>query len=128
MIVLDASAAIDIATANVTDPVGELLRSDVLVPPTFYVETAAYALRALVRQPEVAAELRDLMWSLVTDVQPLTHTIALATWDLCDSLSFPDATYVATAALHEAELWTTDGRLARNAGQLPCTVHLLARG
>jgi len=76
----------------------------------------------------VADELRDLMWNLVTDVEPLTPATALAVWDLCDSLSFPDATYVASAAIHATELWTTDARLARKSGQLPCMVRLLRRG
>ena len=127
MITLDAAAAIDIAVDNLADGIDELLGNEVVVPPTFYVETASYALRTAPRMPDLVLEMRDLMWSLVTDVEALDPHLAQEAWTFCGSLSFPDATYVAVAARHGAALWTTDARLDRHPGCLPCDVRLLRR-
>lgn len=97
------------------------------MPSTFFVETAAYALRSAPRDRALALELRDVMWSLVTDVEVVDRKLATESWALCDSLSFPDATYVAVAARRGAAVWTTDARLERSAPRLPCDVHLLRR-
>lgn len=127
MIVLDASAAIDIAVDNLADPIDELLADAVITPSTFYVETAMYALRVGARRPDVALELRDIMWSLVTEVVAVDERLASESWELTAALSFPDATYVAAARRRAATLWTTDGRLEPHAASAECGVRLLRR-
>ena len=55
----------------------------------------------------------------------LSDGLALAAWDLRDTVTFYDATYVALAYSLGVTLLTADARLARAPG-LPCEVELVA--
>ena len=65
--------------------------------------------------PAVAAESRRLGEVLVLERHAHIGPLALAAWELRDSVGFYDGLYVALAAALDCELLTVDGRLARAA-------------
>lgn len=121
MIVVDASAVIDVLVPERADPtLTERLRGDGNLHAPHLVDVeVTHALRRLVASGELssdrasdarvdAAELR---------IQRYPHRPLLErAWELRNYLSVYDAVYVALAELLEAPLVTCDARLARASG------------
>lgn len=119
MIVLDASAAVDLLLANTVGArVGQLVGQDDVVAPELIDVEVSSALARLVRTgalPEggATARIRALQRMPVQRVphRPLTARA----WELRDRVRVSDAFYVACAELVGGTLLTTDGRLGRAA-------------
>ena len=130
MIVLDASAAIDLvrAAANADTIAHDLAReAPVLVPAHF--EADAYAgLRRMVNARalgrESVATALDTIAALPSDRVPLAPLLSAA-YALFDRVGAHDSFYVALALGRDAALLTSDGPLARAAEQ--CGVKVLLR-
>lgn len=121
MIVLDASAAVHylLATEGVWDQVVSRLEDeDLHVPQVFEYEVASALRAGAIRRDMTAARaegaLNDLTALTVTrhPPQPLLERI----WQLRNSLTVFDASYVALAEALEAPILTADGRMARSRG------------
>jgi predicted nucleic acid-binding protein len=105
------------------------LRGEELAAPELVDLEVTAALRGLLRVGKVDAgrarealtNLRDLSLRRASHLQLLTRC-----WDLRDSLTAYDASYVALAELLGATLVTTDARLSR-APHIMCAVEVLSR-
>lgn len=125
MIVLDASAWIDVLTAGLD--LVELEDDDIIVPPHFDVEVMG-SIRALVQRREIELQVADVaidrhlraQFTRVFDPED-----ARRAWALRDSLSFTDAWYVALARRLGATWITADQRAGRTARRLDITVSIV---
>ena len=121
MIVVDASALVDFLVPAVVDPDLDhrLLAEDSLHAPHLVGVEVANALRRLTARGLLTDHrARDALLDL--DALPVVryaHEPLLGrAWELRDSLSIPDAVYVALAEALAAPLVTCDGRLTRAPG------------
>ena len=92
---------------------------------------AASALTRAVVAGHLARDRAATAWNRIVRVDVQLHTLAdgptaIATALSMDRSSAYDAAYVTLAQTLEAELWTLDGPLARNAGGLGLPVRLVA--
>jgi predicted nucleic acid-binding protein len=122
LIVLDASAAVDLLTRNGVrgDRIAERVAGEfaVHVPAVFDLEVL-HALRGLeaggkLPAPSLEAALVDL-----ADLRATRHPheqLRPRVWALRNNLTAYDAAYVALAELLEAPLLTSDAPLARSSG------------
>jgi predicted nucleic acid-binding protein len=122
VIVLDASAWVNVLTADLTIP--QLGDADVYAPPHFDVEVVG-SVRAMRQRDWITEDqantavdrhLRSVFWR--------THDPAdvRRAWSWRESLSFRDAWYVALARRLDAEWYTADERAAKTARQLGARV------
>ena len=122
MIVLDASAAIELVLStttgrHVSDRIADE-REVIHVPHLIDVELIHVIRRFVLRQVIDAArgEMAIRLWRML-DVQRYEHEpFAMRIWQLRDNFSAYDATYVALAEALSAPLITADQRLARAPG------------
>lgn len=125
MIVLDASAWIDVLTAGVDVPA--LATDDIVVPPHFDVEVIG-SIRALQQQgvidPAAADKAVDRHLRGVFE-RSYEHADIRQAWALRDSMSFRDAWYVGLAQRLDALWVTADREAARTARRLDVTVQVV---
>jgi predicted nucleic acid-binding protein len=74
---------------------------------------------------ESARVIAEVAWTLPRRVVEVGIADMHAAWALTAHTGWADAVHVAVAQRLDAELWTTDQRLAANP-QVPCPVRLLA--
>lgn len=125
MIVLDASAWVDILTAGVR--VRSLDDNVAAVPPHFDAEVLG-AIRALHQRGELGASTADAVVDrhLGYDFDRIHDRADIRrAWDLREALSFNDAWYVALAERLGAVWITADQRAARTARTLDVEVLLV---
>ncbi|MFN2470506.1 MAG: type II toxin-antitoxin system VapC family toxin [Gaiellaceae bacterium] len=121
MIVLDSSAAVDfVARLGFGEWVGAAIRAEPTVhaPHVLDVEVLGalrrLVLRALITEDEAHGALEDFK---ALRVRRYPHVPFVARiWELRQTLSPPDAAFVALAEALDARLVTTDQRLARAPG------------
>lgn len=120
-IVVDASAAIDIALGLRPRLALDLVGHDLHVPMTFDVEVAS-ALRRLELTgsltPVEAGMARTRVASLAFARHAPEPYLIGTCWPWRHDITIQDGVYVALALLLRAALATTDNRLARTAGPL----------
>lgn len=120
-VVLDASAALDIALGLRPRLAMLLVGEDLHVPMTFDVEVAS-ALRRLELTKVLAAkqveQVRTNMSTLALARHPPAPHLVDTCWPWRHNITIQDGVYVALARLLRARLLTTDDRLARAAGDL----------
>ena len=124
MIVLDASAFIDVVDGN-REVADRLADAEVHAPHLLDVEVAS-GLRRLVAAGRIDhfRAKRGLTVLAQADIHRHPHTPLLElVWSLRDRVAPYDAVYVALATVLEVPLVTTDARLAGAHG-LACTVEL----
>ena len=122
MIVLDASAAVDVVLERGAEGqwvAAELAAARSVHAPHLVDSEVASALRRLVLLEEISAESGGTALRLYRKLrltrypaEPLLDRI----WALRESVTAYDATYLALAETLDAPLVTTDGRLARAGG------------
>lgn len=132
MIVLDASAAIEwlLRGPHAGDVDRRLLAENesVHVPHLWLVEVSQ-VLRRFVAHGSVRADRARMALGAATDLRAVRHPhepLAPRVWGLRHNLTAYDATYVALAEALEAELVTSDERLAAAPGH-NATIALLGR-
>ncbi len=130
MIVLDASAVVDLlaAAAPDTELAGRVLADDDLHAPHLVDVEVAQALRRLAAQGSLSADratdaLRDA--ALLPIVRYPHLALVERAWELRHTLGIYDGVYVALAEMLDVPLVTCDGRLARASGH-GATVELFA--
>ena len=120
-VVLDASAALDIALGLRPRLAMLLVGEDLHAPMTFDVEVAS-ALRRLeltkVLATEQIEQVRANMSSLALVRHPPAPQLINACWPWRHNITIQDGVYVALAHLLQASLMTTDHRLAVAAAAL----------
>lgn len=120
-LVVDASAVVKAVTEDSEQgrEALEYLRGRTPHAPHLVDAEVGSALRRMVLRdrlaPAVAAEARRLGEALVLERHPHAGPLAMAAWELRDSVGFCDGLYVALAEILDCELLTVDGRLARAA-------------
>lgn len=127
MIVLDASAAV-LALLDAGDARRILARETVAVPHVIDAEVA-HALRAQVRRDRVGDQIAEtvlLRWARLGLRRFGLVGLLPRIWDLRESLSAYDATYVALAEAVGCPLVTADARLARAPGPR-CAITVVRR-
>lgn len=125
MIVLDASAWIDVLTAGLDIP--ELAQADLYVPPHFDVEVTV-SIRALAQRGEIDPADADLSldrhlrgtFRREFDPDDVQHA-----WRLRESMSLADAWYVALAQRLGATWVTADQRAGRTARRMGVAVSVV---
>lgn len=125
MIVLDASAWVDVLTAGVDVPA--LATDDIAVPPHFDVEVLG-SIRALQQHGELEAAAADVAVErhlrAVFD-RAFDPADIRAAWVLREAMSFRDAWYVSLAQRLDALWVTADQKAARTARRLDLAVQLV---
>ena len=119
MIVLDASAAVDLLLRRGRHTqVEPLVREHEVAGPDLLTAEVLHVLRRFEHRGELgttrAAEAVEDLLDLPLEVYPLSP-LARAMWSMLADVSAYDAAYVALAAGLDAQLLTTDDRLARTA-------------
>lgn len=118
MIVLDASAWIDVLTAGLDVP--ELADHDLVVPPHFDVEVIG-SIRALRQRDAIDEAAADsaVGWHLRAPIERIFEPDDLRqAWSWRESMSFRDAWYVSLARRLDAPWMTADRKAARTAERL----------
>lgn len=119
LLVIDASAAVDLVLGRPELTV-IMARRNLHVPAHFDVEVTS-ALRSIDRRgqtsPEVIARARSDLAAMAL-IRHSPHLLVDRAWELRESMSTYDATYVALAEALDCPLVTTDERLARSASAL----------
>lgn len=119
MIVLDASALVDVVLDQSTKPwVLDRLRGQTVVAPAHQPAEVLSALSRLVRAGELPADTaREALLeaaALDQELVPATAQHLARALELQDRVRVLDGLYVAVAEEHEVPLVTTDQRLARS--------------
>lgn len=126
MIVLDASALVDVVTDRPAKPAVLAHLGQPLMAPAHQLAEVSSAVVRLLRAGELsaAAGRRALAEAaqLVQQTVPLDATLLSRAFALRDSIRVLDGLYVALAERHDCGLLTTDGRLAR--ANPPCEIVL----
>lgn len=120
MIVVDASAVIDVLVGEANETLAARLAEEAVLHAPHLLDTEVlHVLRRLELRgdltPERSAWARDLFGRLTIDRYP-HHPLSERVWELRRAVSAYDATYVALAEALDAPLVTTDERLARATG------------
>lgn len=125
MIVLDASAWIDVLVAGLEIP--ELEQNEVLVPPHFDVEVLG-SIRALAQRGTISADEADVVTARHLRA-PFTRDSDLAdaryAWSVRERMAFADAWYVGLAVRRNATWVTADQRAGRTARLLGAPVTIV---
>ena len=120
-VVLDASAALDIALGLQPRRAMLLVNEDLHAPMMFDVEIAS-ALRRLERTDELSTkdvnQARTHVSSLAITRHPPAPYLVDTCWSWRHNITIQDGVYVALARLLHGSLMTTDDRLARAAADL----------
>lgn len=120
-VVLDASAALDIALGLQPRLALRLVGEDLHVPMTFDVEVAS-ALRRLELTQVLSTQQVETARELVTSIAVARHAptpqLIAASWGWRHNITIQDGVYVALAHLLHSPLATTDQRLARAANRI----------
>lgn len=127
MIVLDASALIDVVTDQPSAPwVLEQVVADEATTPAHQPAEVLSALARLVRAGDLdadqAAQALAEALALPQDIVPLTARLTDRAFALRDRIRVVDGLYVALAEQEECAIVTTDRRLA--AASPPCEVRI----
>ena len=120
MIVVDASAVVDLIAPRTPDPElsGRVAGQDLHAPHVLDVEVLS-ALRRFVRRGTMTSDrAADARVDLVaTAIVRYPHAPLLdRAWELRDGITAYDAVYIALAELLDAPLVTCDARLAHSSG------------
>lgn len=126
MLVIDASAAVSIASDVDAHDLEQRLMGASIAAPALLPFDVAHAIRGLRLGAVLTAERARLdletLESLAIDLWPWSAMAARA-WELGDNLTSYDASYVALAELLDVPLITRDARLARAPG-IRCPVEV----
>lgn len=122
MIVLDASAAVDLLLARL--PAARLAdrifgRGELIAAPHLIDPEVVQSIRRLLRIGEIEIAQANAALDLFpfVEIERYPHNVLLRrTWLLRNNLTAYDATYVALAEALDAPLLTRDRRLARSSG------------